>query len=54
MSLNHVLMDLANQIEIRAQRVLNANRTDREFTVLPNNLVFFRNNIANVYEGMDS
>ena len=48
---DHVLMDLANQIEFEAERVINVNRTDREYTVLPNNLVVFQVNVANVYEG---
>jgi len=51
MSLNHVLMDLANQIEIPAQLTLNADRTDREFMITPNNLVAFRMDVTNVYQG---
>ena len=50
MSLNHVLMDWANQAEIPAQRIQYQNVTDRHFTIMPNNFVAVRLNILYVYE----
>ena len=48
MSINHVLMDWVNQAQIPAQR--DTNNTEREFAVMPNNLVAIDVYITNIYE----